>query len=100
MHMVAYSLICLSIWSQFDDTLLPLTPAFSATLVTDDDDEYLSVQQDEAWRLPPSHLNCLPSIGPSTIDAFSFAAPVGVVSPTSPSPLDSAPLYVFMSLQL
>jgi hypothetical protein len=101
MKQVAYLLISLTFWSQFDDALLtPASALQSAPLPSDDDDEFLPPQRQEreepfAARRQPQPVSVKP-----------YAADFSTVERGVPSewnlttPFAPPPLYAFMSLQI
>ena len=98
MKRVACILICLTMWAQLDDVLLPFTPVLQATSLPGDDDEYLPAKRQAREQRSASH----------QLQLFSGVKPRAAVprlreDVSSPSKLTahlSPSLYVFMSLQI
>jgi hypothetical protein len=101
MKQVAYFLISLTIWSQFDDVLLtPASALQSAPLPSDDDDEYLPAKrQEQPEQFAPRRQPQSVSVKPRAADFFSVGRGVpcewNLTTPYAPPPL-----YAFMSLQI
>jgi hypothetical protein len=98
MKRVACILICVTLWAQFDDVLLPVTPVLQATSLPGDEDEYLPAKRQAREQCPASR----------RLQLFSGVKPRAAVphlrkDVSSPSKLtahSSPSLYVFMSLQI
>jgi hypothetical protein len=100
MQLRAYFLLFLAFWSQFDDNLLPLSSGSQSTVLTDDDDEFVTVRQDETWQRRPCEPKFdLVGLLTTTVDFSAFAAPLEAASGFRLL-IALSPLYVLMSLQL
>jgi hypothetical protein len=99
---VAYLLILLLIWAQFDDLSPAAGPVLPAALVTDEDDEYISAEGELHllhWSVQKNtpHLAFKPGIADATSCFVDASAPLGS---RRAARVGASPLYVFMSLQL
>jgi len=99
MKRIAWLLVFLTCWAQFDDVLLPLVPGAQSAPIPEDDDEYVpsNSQGQEtraAGRRPPGFVHVKPQPG-----AFALVHSRVPSEPTLTRPLAPPPLYVFMSLQ-
>jgi hypothetical protein len=98
MKRLAYLLIFLTFWAQFDDLLL--TPASAFQSAPSDDDEYVSSggQEQQEWfgprRQPPS-VSVKPQAADFPLVRREVPSEWKLTTPFAPPPL-----YVFMSLQI
>jgi hypothetical protein len=96
---LAYVLICLTFWAQFDDVLLPLIPASQAEPISGEDDDYLPANCQVRERRSAAHpLALFCAVKPWA--AVSATPRTKVASPPAPTAALSHSLYVFMSLQI
>ena len=98
---IAYLLIFLSLWSQFDDVLLPPSLVLPSASLPDDDDEYVSTRPDSAWerssiRQKPAFVR----MQSKTADFISMSPRQDSSESNRAGLIGPSPLYVFMSLQL
>jgi hypothetical protein len=95
-------LIILSLWIQFDDVVLTAFPRLQHAPLAADDDQYLSVERGQGLKYPLSRQKAgLVSLKPKTADFLPLCTAKGApLGSNFADPIGSAPLYVFMSLQL
>ena len=101
MKLATYLLIFLSIWSQFDDSLLAPLPTSPTAPLIDDDDEYLPAEQGERGeQSSPLRSPALAVLDPKAGTFPPTCLGRGVPSGANLSgPFGPSSLYVFMSLQ-
>ena len=100
MKRIAYLLIFLALWAQFDDVLLPSVSAFQSTPLSSDDDEFvLSRGQEEQRWLGLRRQRQSASVKPKGAD-FSFVERGLATELNLGTRLVPPLLYVFMSLQI
>jgi hypothetical protein len=97
MRQVAYGLVLLTFWAQFDDVLLPLVLATQSAEVATDDDEYLSCERPEQCA-PRRHVQT-DSVKHQAADYSSDQKNLSSERQVTGLFVRS-PLYVFMSLQI
>jgi hypothetical protein len=98
MQKATYIVIFLSVWVQFDDTLLAPSRILQSAR---DDDEYLSVQREPGQkRESHSAKSVLDNLKSKTADLLSVSSEWDAPSGSKfAGPISPSPLYVFMSLQ-
>ena len=99
MPKAVYLLIFLTFSAQFDDVLLTPSSLAGCASVAANDDEYLSVERDQARERTASlHKSVLDALKPTA--RYSFSAKGDARPGSKIDGLTRASLYVFMSLQL
>ena len=100
MKRIAWLLVFLTCWAQFDDVLLPCALDAQSAPLLDDDDEYIPFNSHDQetrsfGRQRPAGVHLKPRLG-----VFALVSSGVPSEPTLTTPLAPPPLYVFMSLQL
>ena len=102
MPKAVYLLVFLTFWAQFDDVLLTPSSLAGSASVAANDDEYLSVERDQARERTASlHKSALDALMPKIAGCDSFAAKSDALPGSRIDGLTRpSPLYALMSLQL